>query len=318
VSNGYYTDVAAGFVRRHSVPVMGARIADGRVINPEGLELNATLHCNLRCRSCSHLSPLFKRSATDPVATHDTLTTLARSYHASFTKILGGEPLLHPDLPGLIEAVRTSRVSDTILVCTNGVLLPRAPDAFWQSVDAVEVSMYPGRTLPTDELRRLHAVAREHGVDMTVNFYGHFRIAYAEGGTTSAPLVRQIFDTCKVAHLWLAHTVHDGWLFRCPQSVFIPEQLEGARWEAREDAIAIEDGPGFVDRLFAFLTSTAPLRACRNCLGSVGTLHPHSQPERREWRQRTTTEEAVDYAFLTRAERDITIDDGCEQPYCPV
>src|SRR5689334_7753996 len=133
---------------------MTVHIADGRVINPEGLELNATLHCNLRCRSCSHLSPLYKKAVADPAETRAMLATLARSYHASFTKILGGEPLLHPDLMGLIEAVRSSGVSDTILVCTNGVRLDRAPAGFWEAVDSVEMSMYPGEELPVEEIRR--------------------------------------------------------------------------------------------------------------------------------------------------------------------
>ena len=102
------------------------RAEHGRVINPEGLEVNATLHCNMRCTSCSHLAPLFRRANVDPVALHDSLAVLAGHYHASYAKILGGEPLLHPDLLGVIEAVRASKVSDSVLVCTNGTLLDRA------------------------------------------------------------------------------------------------------------------------------------------------------------------------------------------------
>jgi hypothetical protein len=297
---------------------VGVHIVDGRVVNPEGLELNAAVHCNLRCRSCSHLSPLYKRDFADPVATFDTLSLLSRSYHASFTKILGGEPLLHPDLLGLIEAVRSSRISDTVLVCTNGILLGRAPVAFWQAVDSVEVSMYPGHTLPTSDIRGFQALAREHDVELVVNHYGHFRVAYAERGTSSGPLVQRIFDTCKVANLWLAHTVHRGWLFRCPQSVFLPEQLSDERWDAHEDAIEIDGTPGFRDRLFAFLTRTSPLRACGHCLGSVGKLQVHAQVPQREWRQETTTEEALDAQFLALAEQDITIEDGCELSYIPL
>jgi hypothetical protein len=297
---------------------VSVRVVDGRVVNPEGLELNAVLHCNMRCRSCSHLAPLFNRSCIDPAVTHDTLSVLARSYHASFTKILGGEPLLHPDLLGLIEAVRASGVSDTVLVCTNGILLGRAPVEFWRAVDSVEISMYPSRTQPVSEIRRFQALAREHGVELAVTYYGHFRVAYTERGTGSEALVRRIFATCKLAHHWLSHTVHEGWLYRCPQSVFVPGQLDGERWDARVDGIAIEDEPGFVDRLLAFLTRDTPLRACRHCLGSVGELHPHVELPRREWRAQATTEELTDWAFLARAERDIAVDDGCEQTYCPV
>ena len=37
-------------------------LRDGKVRNPEGLEVDATLHCNMRCVSCSHLSPVFRRA----------------------------------------------------------------------------------------------------------------------------------------------------------------------------------------------------------------------------------------------------------------
>jgi hypothetical protein len=34
--------------------VTGYQIVDGRTRNLEGCEINIALHCNLRCRSCSH------------------------------------------------------------------------------------------------------------------------------------------------------------------------------------------------------------------------------------------------------------------------
>jgi organic radical activating enzyme len=286
-------------------------LVHGRVVNPEGLEVNATLHCNMRCTSCSHLAPLFRRTNVDPLALHDSLAMLADSYHASYTKILGGEPLLHPDLIGVIEAVRSSKVSDTVLVCTNGTLLDRAPPAFWQAVDTVEISVYPSRPISPERMRGFEALAREHGTDLVVNHYSHFRVAYSEQGTDSDTLVREIFDTCKLAHVWLSHTVVDGWLYRCPQSVFLPEQLAHSDWDRTVDGIEIEQGPAFVRELLAFLNRNTPLRACRRCLGSVGLLHRHTEVPRAHWRQELPTADLVDREFLKLAKDDVAIDDGC-------
>jgi organic radical activating enzyme len=286
-------------------------VREGRVINPEGLEVNATMHCNMRCVSCSHLAPLYRRANTDPAALATTLTVLAKHYHAAYTKILGGEPLLHPQLLDVIEAVRSSGVCDTVLVCTNGTLLHRAPAAFWAAVDSIEISVYPSRPIGGAEHDRFRALAREHGVDLVVNHYGHFRVAYAETPARSTSLVREIFDTYKLAHVWLSHTVHNGWLYRCPQSVALPEQLEHADWASTVDALEIVDDPAFLDRLVEFVHRSTPLRACRNCLGSVGKLHPHVEVSRRQWRQHDPVDELVDRAFLARARADITVDDGC-------
>jgi hypothetical protein len=297
---------------------MGIRIEDGRVVNPEGLEVNATLQCNMRCQSCSHLAPLFRRENVDPVALRDTLTVLARYYHASYVKVLGGEPLMHPDLPGVLAAVRASAVSDTVLVCTNGTLLHRAPEAFWDAVDAVEVSVYPSRPLDADDIDRFRTTAANHGVSLEVNYYGHFRVAYSEHGTESPALVRDIFDTCKLAHLWLSHTVYDGWLFRCPQSVFLPKQLHETSWDNRVDGVRIDDDPEFPDRLVELLTRTSPLRACQHCLGSVGQLHPHQELARTQWRQDEPTERVIDHSYLELSKKDISVDDGCVDPTCPL
>jgi organic radical activating enzyme len=297
---------------------MKLQVEDGRVVNPEGLEVNATFHCNMRCTSCSHLAPLYRRANVDPAALHDTLAVLAKSYHASYAKILGGEPLLHPDLLGVIEAVRSSKVADTVLVCTNGTLLDRAPAEFWAAVDAVEVSVYPSRTLTHEDILGFKAVAQDHGADLMVNYYGHFRVAYSEQGTDSAALVREIFDTCKLAHVWLSHTLHDGWLYRCPQSIVLPEQLVQAWWDRTVDGIEIEDSPAFPGRLVEFLNRASPLRACQSCLGSVGRLHPHAEVPRRAWRQTQRTEDLIDREYLMLSKDDITIDDGCVEPSCPV
>ncbi|MFC9126452.1 radical SAM protein [Streptomyces sp. NPDC057099] len=290
---------------------MNVHVEDGKVINPEGIEINASLQCNMRCKSCAHLSPLFRRENADPAETHDILTVLAGNYRASYAKIMGGEPLLHPDIVGLIEAVRASGVSDTVLVATNGTLLDRAREEFWRIVDSLEISVYPSRPLTSEQIDRYQGMARDHDVSLLINHYGHFRQIYSETGTDSRSLVQDVFDTCKLAHYWRSHTVFDGWLYRCPQSLFMPQKLENGGWDPHEDGLEIADDPGFLDRLHQFLTRAKPLRACGNCLGSVGTLHQHTELPRDAWRPQQKLEELIDVEFLELCKSDIAADDGC-------
>ena len=49
------------------------------------------------------------------------------------------------------------------------------------------------------------------------------------------------------------------------------------------DALRIEEGPDFQARLLDFLNSPIPLRACSNCLGTVGRTFPHRLTPRAEW-----------------------------------
>ncbi|MEY7971418.1 radical SAM protein [Saccharomonospora xinjiangensis] len=290
---------------------MTVRMVNGKVFNPEGVEVNATLQCNMRCRSCAHLSPLFRRENADPDEVHEQLSLLAHSYHASYAKIMGGEPLLHPEILALIAAVRSSGVADTILVATNGTLLHRAPVEFWAAADAVELSLYPSRMPDDDTLQRFRELAVAHEVDLLINHYDHFRATYSEHADGSPSVVQDVYDTCKLAHYWHSHTVIDGWFYRCPQSVFMPRQGVAGGWDPRVDGIELAGDPGFADRLYAFLRRPEPLRACRNCLGSVGVRHPHEELDRANWRPAAGVVDLLDPEFLEVCRADITADDGC-------
>ncbi|MEV0263510.1 radical SAM protein [Streptomyces sp. NPDC050617] len=291
---------------------MTYHIADGKVVSPEGCELNVAHHCNLGCASCSHLSPVFRRSFIDPDTAARDLHLLARSFAAKFVKVLGGEPLLHPQLVPILHQVRSSGLAPHITVCTNGILLPRMREDFYAAVDEIEISVYPDRELDEEKMARVRAYADEHDVLLNISYYSHFRYSYAEHGTDDEALVRRIFATCQIAHVWRCHTLYEGHFFKCPQSVFLPQVLEGAKplWE---DGLRITDEPDFPARLLAYLQGTEPLAACRNCMGSVGRRMPHQQRTRRDFRdlQKHSTEELTDHRFLTLLEERPDADDGC-------
>jgi organic radical activating enzyme len=269
-------------------------VVDGRVFN-QRCEINVAEHCNLSCRSCSHLSPVVPKSFADPDVVARDLTALARSYRTHFVRLLGGEPLLHPDLQSVIGAVRASRVGDVVVVVTNGLLLPRMDDAFWGSVDAVEVSVYPGRELRADARARCIDTARRHGVAIRFRACNEFQESYSEKGTDDAGLIERIYTTCNVAHRWRCHNVVNGWFFRCPQAHYIPRVLAEDEDAAHVDGIRIEDDRSFGARLLAYLQSPEPLAACANCLGTAGKYAPHEQVRRVEFRerQRAPTEDLV-------------------------
>lgn len=295
----------------------GPYLQDGRVVSPEGCELNAVHHCNLTCVSCSHLSPMFRKAVVDPAEAYADLSALAGHFAPRFVKILGGEPLLHPALIDLLDAVRASRIAGTLLVCTNGQRLPRMPAAFWERVDEVEISSYPGRELGEEDLASVARTAREHGVELRLFPYRAFRVSHVREPNPDPELVQRIYSTCQVAHVWRCHTVHAGHLFRCPQSVFLPLALDGGIDFA--DGLRIEDAPGFAERLLAYLTSPEPMAGCRRCLGTVGQLRDHEQEPRAGWGTgpELPAAEAVDHEHLERLERDPYAPDGCT-PVLPV
>ena len=260
------------------------RIKDGRVLN-RTCEVNIAEHCNLRCRSCTHLSPALPKHFVDPGDLRSDLTTLARSYHANVLKILGGEPLLHPNLLDVIMAARESQVAEKLEIWTNGLLLPRMERRVWETVDSVRISLYPGRSLKQHQLDRCIDLAHQHNVPLRYKRYQAFQESFSEPGTDDPSLVKKIYATCNEAHRWRCHTVANGWFFKCPQGYFIPRGMSFGQEATYRNGIKIEDSPDFRDRLLSYLKSPEPLPACRNCLGSSGKWFEHQQVGREEFRQ---------------------------------
>ena len=106
---------------------MSYKIKNGK-IQTSLCELNVVHHCNLSCRSCSHLSDRMNKYFVDPDQVLNDFSILAEYCHPQHIRLCGGEPLLHPHLLDVVDAVRDSGISECIRVVTNGTLLHRMPD----------------------------------------------------------------------------------------------------------------------------------------------------------------------------------------------
>ena len=86
---------------------------------------NATLDilrvCNIRCRYCYNARSTSIKPLADILRELDTLTQVRNLQAVS---ISGGEPLLHPELPAIIRAIRAKGLR--CLLLTNGLLLDEA------------------------------------------------------------------------------------------------------------------------------------------------------------------------------------------------
>jgi len=106
-------------------------------------------HCNLKCKSCSTFSPLAEESFLDVDGFKDDMQRIADLTDHNMESILlgGGEPLLHPRLNDIISITRQIFPNVTICLVTNGILLIKQSDTFWETCKANNVyillSRYP-------------------------------------------------------------------------------------------------------------------------------------------------------------------------------
>lgn len=285
------------------------------VVPPTGMELIVTDHCNISCRQCNHGSPVLPKWSVDPEEIGQTLGMLARSYQPAFVKYIGGEPLLHPDLPAVIRAGRAAGVAPYHMLVTNGVLLDRMRPEIWELIDEIEISRYPGAQLHQTLLDRARAAAAAHGVKFTLNDYPMFRRTFTRRETTSQSLVQAVFQGCKIANVWGCHGIYRGAIYRCPQSMYALK-LAGAEGF---DGLTIDDSPDFPSRLLAFLNGAEPLASCRFCIGTAGRKEPHALLPRREWPAdlEEPAEKMIDPAVLDLTLHEVVILDDCKTPARP-
>ena len=106
-------------------------------------------HCNLNCRSCDHFSPLIDNEFMDIAQFKKDIERLAVLFHnkAEQILILGGEPLLNPDIDVYMSGSRGAFPNSNIYIVTNGLLLKKMKDSFWENCRkyniGIRVTQYP-------------------------------------------------------------------------------------------------------------------------------------------------------------------------------
>ncbi len=265
------------------VPNHGVRIVDGLIRPQYACQTDIVDHCNLSCRDCNHLAPVARKRHADPDTLYRDFALLAKVYRPLLVQLMGGEPLLHPNIVAVMGAVRASGITDRIQVVTNGHLLARMPDAFWEAVNDVEISQYPGEALDAATLARHQDQARAFGVRLEIYEYPAFRRMFSRTANPDPALTRRIYRACKQVWVWGCHAIYDGYLYRCPQSAYLRRALDSKALARAANGLKLRDDAGFQADLLALLTDPEPLPACVHCLGTAGVMRPNIQVPRRDW-----------------------------------
>jgi MoaA/NifB/PqqE/SkfB family radical SAM enzyme len=188
------------------------------------VEINIVEHCNLNCKCCGHYSCIAEEEFLSPAAFEKDIARLAlltnNLYHL---KLLGGEPLLHPNLLDFFDIARKHFPDSLIEFATNGILLLKQPETFWNSCKKnnieIVVTKYPIKLDFTamEELSRSKGVVyryffpdmepvktmfkvpllRNATGDVKKNFV---RCIFSNGGCTTLR-DGKIYQCCTTAHL---------------------------------------------------------------------------------------------------------------------
>ena len=112
-------------------------------------EVHLAEHCNLNCAGCNHFSPLAEPEFVDPEEFSRDFGRMGELFHHDCTRIflMGGEPLLHPEIVKLMKTARAAFPDTLIVVYTNGLLLLQKDTDFWRACHdnniRIMISTYP-------------------------------------------------------------------------------------------------------------------------------------------------------------------------------
>ena len=112
------------------------------------IETHLVDHCNLKCDKCGHYCHLINEEIfTDLKQFTKDMKELSKKVKIRRIRLLGGEPLLHPQINDFCKVTRKFFPSADIRVVTNGTLLQTMKEDFWITLKnqkiKIDISKYP-------------------------------------------------------------------------------------------------------------------------------------------------------------------------------
>lgn len=175
------------------------------------IDLTITAACTLKCRDCIQQIPLIKGKRN--ISYQEIIESLEDTFcyidYCEEFHIVGGEPLLHPQLPQIVEytGIHYKEKIGTIVIVTNGTILPDKEllDALCSWNVRVEISDYrKSETSPEGQkIEDILAEFDEYNISYFLRPMAEWNDYCGDrGGFRLAPLedaLIETFDTCPCA-----------------------------------------------------------------------------------------------------------------------
>jgi MoaA/NifB/PqqE/SkfB family radical SAM enzyme len=249
----------------------------------------ATQHCNLNCKCCTAYSPIAQEEFLDIdsyIKDMAKLAELTGNKMESFY-ITGGEPLLHPRIMEIFGIAREFFPETEIYFMTNGLLLQKMPEAFWENCGqnkiTINLSRYPIR-LDIEKIKekaKIYNIKFDYvgGSDVPVKSMWKYPLDI-EG---KQPLSRS-FNICTQINRCI--TMKDGKIYPCNTIAGIEHfnKYFNKKLEVTVDNVLELDKVKNINEVYKFLHTPKPFCKYCNRRGVVfGIQYGPSKKEITEW-----------------------------------
>jgi ABC-2 type transport system ATP-binding protein len=233
-------------------------------------EVHVVEHCNLNCRGCFHCSPLADIDFLDIKEYARDLQRLQDLFGSEmeYISLLGGEPLLHPEINDFFEVSRKFFPKGTINLVTNGILLKNMDNQFWQSMKKNKITLRPTEYPISVDYNLIKAIAEKYNVkykafDMVVDESGKKLLEHYHFDIYGKQSASDNFSNCYRGNfcIFLRH----GKLFSCvlgANIAHLKRYFNLSHIDISDDGIDIYKCKN-KDEIMKFLAM--PMKACRYC-----------------------------------------------------
>lgn len=138
------------------------------------VELHVSDFCNLNCRGCVHFSPLFEKKLPDYDTRIGDLDRLKEIFQQIFVIfLLGGEPLLNPELDRYITKARECFPNAEMQLITNGLLLLSLSDEVMEIIRQNKITIIISEYAPTHHIiKKIKDRLQSFKIEYTVRSMG--------------------------------------------------------------------------------------------------------------------------------------------------
>ena len=171
----------------------------------------------MNCKGCGHFSPLASEWFANLEEYSRDLEQVNKLLTIREIRLMGGEPLLHPNIESFLLFTRSCLPKSDIRLVTNGILLHEMSDSFWKTCKScsvtIEVTVYPPMVEKEEDLVEL-------AESMNVRIYTQRAIsfhAFYNSKGSSDP--EDNFRRCRSR--WNAPILRDGKIYGCNIPAYI-------------------------------------------------------------------------------------------------
>jgi len=274
------------------IALLGLKLtAKKRLLKRKRLRFNIPItdHCNLNCKCCNVFSPIAEKTFLDVETASLDLHKLSEITNGEVDDIIlqGGEPLLHPKLIEIMNAVRKNFPSGEIIIITNGILLNKQPDEFWNACKKnrinIRITHYPIK-LDFESLKNKaenEAVSLEYWGGNNAPVRSMWKRPYDLNGTQD---LEHSWKYCHEANN--CTNLIDGKIYPCDTIYFVKHfnKFFGTNMTVSQNDVLELDSVRNLDEILTFFSTPKPFcRYCKRKDITTGLKWGISKKEISEW-----------------------------------